>query len=137
MGMMRSMTARRLVTGVSIILLLLCQTAAAAFACATTPLLPPVQSAAQDAAAPCHHEAQEATGMDANQPEHSCQVRCPSRYSSIETTKFDVPATDNLPLAVFSVAPSPSLESLTAPYVQIAACAAAPPLILVYCRLLI
>jgi len=137
MRMMRSMIVRRLVTGISIILLLLCQTAAAALACATTPLLPPVQSAALNAAAPCHHEAQEAIGVDANQPEHGCLVRCPSRYSSIETTKVDVTATDNLPLGVFFKVPSPALAALTTPYVQIAACAAAPPLTLVYCRLLI
>jgi len=132
--MIHSALARRLVTGVSIVMLLLCQTVAAALACAAATPAPPAQAAAFDAAPPCHDNAM---GTDGSQPENGCLDRCPSRYSSIETAKVNVPAADNPAPAVFPAAPPRAAAKLAAPYAPIPACAAPPPLILVYCRLLI
>ena len=135
--MIRSLLARRLVTGVSIVMLLLCQTAAAALACAYAPLAPPAapaQAAAMDAAAPCHHDALDADG---SAPEHGCQDRCPSRNFSSATAKVDIPAADSLAMSIFTVALPDAATTVTAPHEQILACAAPPHLILVYCRLLI
>jgi hypothetical protein len=133
MRMIRSSTTRRLVTGVSIIMLLLCQTVAAALAYAVATPVPPAQSAALGVT-PCHHDAMDTGG---SQTENGCQDRCPSRYSSVETAKVNIPAADNVALTVFSAALPRAAATLAAPYEHILALAAPPPLILVYCRLLI
>lgn len=132
--MIRSLLARRLVTGVSIVMLLLCQTAAAALACVAPPPAVSAQVVAIDAASPCQHNALDA---DNSAPDHGCQDRCPSRDSSSATAKVNIPAVDSLALPVLTVAPLHAAITITAPVDRILACAAPLPLILVYCRLLI
>jgi hypothetical protein len=131
--MFRSLFVRRLVTGVSVVMLLLCQTAAATLAYAAAPLPLAAQATAVDAAPPCHDAAR---SVDDVAPDHGCQDRCPSRFSSIETAKINLPAADNLVLTVFPVAPASTTATVTAPHEQIIACAAPPPLRLLYCRML-
>ena len=127
--MIRSLLARRLVTGVSIVMLLLCQTAAAALACAAP--LSPTQAAAVELAL-CHTYAQKA---DHNIPVNGCQEGCPD--ASFETAKVNIPAVGCLALPVLTVALPHAAIPVTAPVDRILACAAPPPLLLVYCRLLI
>jgi hypothetical protein len=131
--MMRSLTIRRLVTGISVFMLLLCQTMAAAMAYTGAPVTVPVQTAATDTDASCHH----AQDTDNSPPAHGCQDRCPSRDASFETAKINLPAVDTLALPVFIIAAAAPVTAVTMRRGQILASATAPPLILVYGRLLI
>ncbi len=125
---MRTLTVRRWVMGISIMMLLLCQTAAAVLTYGFS------YTAADDASPSCEQSALHTNG---SAPEHGCQDRCASRYASLETAKVKIPAAINLALPVTIVdAPCPCL-SLTPRYERIVANAAPPPLILVYGRLLI
>jgi len=131
--MIRSLFMRRLVTGISIVMLLLCQTAAAAFTY-TVAVWHPAPSAELDATTPCPHDV---TAADDNTPVHGCQDRCPSRDASFKTAKVNIPAVDSLALKVLTVdVPDPATTG-TARHEKIHASATPPPLILVYCRLLI
>jgi hypothetical protein len=135
--MIRSLSARRWVIAFSIVMLLLCQTAAAALSYSAAPVTAATSQAAtleMDTAAPCHQHAQNADG---HAPAHGCQDRCPSRDASFETTKIDIPAADTLVSTRCAVNPPDAYITITAPHQHIAAVAAPPPLILVYCRLLI
>jgi hypothetical protein len=136
--MMRSLLARRLVTGLSVVMLLLCQTAAATlvYAAASPQEIAPVMDASTSTSAstsaPCHHESPDADG---NTPSQSCHDRCPSRAASFETVKFDIPAAGIIALIVYAVVPDqPSTAAAWA--APILARAAPPPIRLVYCRLL-
>ena len=131
--MMRSLTIRRLVTGISVFMLLLCQTMAAALAYTGTPVTVPTQTAAMDTAAPCHH----AQDTDDSLPARGCRDRCPSRDASFETAKINIPAVDTLALPGFVVAAADTVTAVTMRYEQILASATPPPLLLLYCRLLI
>jgi len=130
--MIRSTLARRLVVGMSILMLLLCQTAGAALACIAPPAA--IQVAATEFAMPCHTYAQDA---DRGIPAGGSQDRCPARDASLETAKVNIPAVDRLALPVLTVAPPAAATTITAPHEHILACAAPPPLNLIYCRLLI
>lgn len=128
--MMHSRLARRVVTGVFIVMLLLCQTAAVVHACVVPSAA--TQASAVEVETPCH-----AQNADHSTPVKGCQDRCPSRDASFETAKINIPAVDSLALPVLTVAQPDTATTVTTPYEQIRACAAPPPLRLVYCRLLI
>ena len=126
-----SLIPRRLLIGVSIAMLVLCQTAAAALVY----VAPPTTSVAtQITEAPCHRTNN--TGDDA--PTRGCKDRCPARDTTFETAKINIPAADSFaPVAVVADSTRSSL-SVVAPYEHVPANAAPPPpLLLVYCRLLI
>jgi hypothetical protein len=127
-----SLRARRLIVGISIVMLLLCQTAAASLVYAIQAPSPPAQPAANSV--PCSHEAVDTKGST---PDHGCHHRCPSRYASAKAAKPDIPHAGTLALTVFSMVVPDTAAVRTAPYRQIPANAAPPPLLLVYCRLLI
>ncbi len=133
--MMRSMLARRLVSGVSLTVMLLCQSMAAALAYAAAPLAPPGQTAAMEtqAAPPCH---QQATDTHSPAPDHGCQDRCRSRDALFETAKNIFPDVASLGSPVFTIDSPHTPTTVTVRYEQIVARAAPPPLRLVYCRLL-
>ena len=133
--MMRSMLARRLVSGVSLTVMLLCQSMAAALAYAAAPLAPPGQTAAMEtqAAPPCQHHAAD---IHNPAPDHGCQDRCRSRDALFETTKVNIPAAAFPASPLFTIASPHTATAVTVRYEQIAARAAPPPLRLVYCRLL-
>ena len=135
--MMRSAFARRVVTGLTLVVMLLCQTMAAALACgaapAATPAVAPAQTATADSATPCRHEA---VNTRTSAPDHGCQDRCPSRDASFETTKLNIPAAVALAVSIFTVDLPAITRTVTVRYETIVAYAASPPLRLVYCRLL-
>ena len=136
--MIRPLSARRLLIGISVIMLLLCQTAAVALAYVAAPAATPLQAAALEAnaEAPCQHGTQ--IKDDGTPPAHGCQDRCPSRNASLQTAKTDIPAADTFIILPVSTvrAPHAGIRNST-PHQQIVASATPPPLILVYCRLLI
>lgn len=131
--MIRSALVRRVVTGLSVVMLLLCQTMAAAltYAAAPSPVSVSVQTAAIDAPAPC-----QTADNDNPSPDNCCQNRCLSRDATFETAKTHIPAAAGVAMSPFTVVPSDCATALIARYEQIVARAAPPPLRLVYCRLL-
>ena len=137
--MFRSAQARQMVSGLSLVMMLLCQTTAAALGYAHAALAPaaaPAQIEGMHAATPCHHEAVDAGG---GAPGHRCHERCPSHDAAFESAKINLPAAASLALPAFTAnLPDPlhTGATVTAPYQQIVARAAPPPLRLVYCRLL-
>ncbi|MEQ1773746.1 MAG: hypothetical protein ABL891_08180 [Burkholderiales bacterium] len=116
---------------IAIFILVTCQTSAAAQGCVSAMSTLATEA---EAAAPCH---QTADSHSDTSRQRDCQPRCQSRDASFETAKIHLPAIDNLPLAaVFGMLPAP-ITACAAPNDPIAERAAPPPLILVYCRLLI
>jgi hypothetical protein len=128
--MIRSAFQRRFISVLTIIMLVWCQTIAAAQGCMGTLSAPAAEPVA---AQPCH-EAMAAPGKGTTQ--QGCESRCLSRNASLETAKIHLPAFDDLPVVLVATTALPTLATCDAPYHHIAARAAPPPLILVYCRLL-
>ena len=128
--MTRSFFPRQFVTSLAILMLVWCQTAAAIQASVNVLAAPVVQATVQE---PCH----EATASDQdNGTSHGCDTRCLSRDASFSPQTLFVPALDDLPFVVLTVATLPTVAPCSAPKHYIAARAAPPPLLLVYCRLL-
>jgi uncharacterized protein YceK len=122
---------RRLLSSIVILMLVACQTSAVAQGCVSVMSTLATEA---EAAAPCHQTADRHSDTSR---QRDCQTRCQSRDVSFETAKIQLPAIDNLPPAVvFSTSLAP-ITACAAPNDPIAERAAPPPLILVYCRLLI
>lgn len=130
--MIRSRHLRRLVSSIAILMLVWCQTSAVAQAGLIVMPAPTTEAAAS---APCDHAATD-NRSDTTQ-QSGCATRCQSRDASFETAKIHLPAVDDLPLAVASATVLAPVAACAAPNDQAAERAAPPPLILVYCRLLI
>ena len=130
--MIRSLLMRRLVSSIAMFMVVWCQTSAVAQGHLMAMATPAPDAAA---AAPCH---QTTTGSrsDTGQ-QRDCQTRCQSRDASFETAKIHLPAIDELLLAVVSIALLAPVATCAAPNDQTVERAAPPPLILLYCRLLI
>jgi uncharacterized protein YceK len=122
---------RRLLLSIAIFMLVACQTCAVAQGCASAMS---ALAAEADVAAPCH-QTTDSPGDTNHQRE--CQTRCQSRDASFETAKLHLPAIDDLPLAVVFTTTLAPIPAGAAPNDLIIERAAPPPLILVYCRLLI
>ena len=130
--MIRSLLLRRFVSSIAMFMLVWCQTSAVAHG-----YLPAMSPPAADVAAvaPCHQTTTDSRSDTRHQ--RDCQARCQSRDASFETAKIQLPAINDLLLAVISIAAPASVATCTAPNEQTAERAAPPPLLLVYCRLLI
>jgi hypothetical protein len=123
----------RLVASIVAAMLVLCQTAAAALTYAAPRA--PVQITAVRASAelPCHLDSRAENG---GAPKHGCHDRCPAHDASLETAQIHIPVAAALVLTAFTLAPVLCARVVAAPSTGVAATAAPPPLILLYCRLL-
>ena len=131
--MIRLLFLRRFVSSIAIIMLVWCQTCAAMQGVLNAVNMPAAEAVA--VTLPCHLTATDSSS-DTGQQRDS-QTRCQSHDASVESAKFHLPAIDDFPLAVvFTVLPA-LLKIGAAPNDQAIERATPPPLILVYCRLLI
>ncbi len=130
--MIRSVPLRRLLSAAIMVMLVWCQTSAAAFAGLSALSGPGTESAT---VLPCHATAADNRGD--NHKQRDSQKRCQSRDASYETAKVHLPAIDDLLLAVGEGILLEPVVLSAAPCDRTAERAAPPPLILVYCRLLI
>ena len=129
--MIQSLLLRRLVSGIAMIMVVWCQTSAAAQGCLIALSAPAAQAAT---AAPCHEAA---TDNSSDTSRRDCATRCQSRDASLENAKIHLPVLEDFPPAVISTTVSAPAAICAAPNHQTAERDAPPPLILVYCRLLI
>jgi hypothetical protein len=129
--MIRVALSRRLLLSIAIFMLVACQTSAVAQGCVSAMS---ALAAEADVAAPCH---QTTDSRSDTSHQRECQTRCQSRDVSFETAKLHLPAIDDLPLAVVFTTTLASITAGAAPNDLVIERAAPPPLILVYCRLLI
>ncbi len=113
-------------------MLVWCQTSAIAQAGLVAMTTPAADTAVS---APCHQTTADSSNDTTQQSE--CQTRCQSHNAWFETAKIHLPALDDLPYAVVSIALYVPVATCAAPNDQTAERAAPPPLILVYGRLLI
>ena len=129
--MIRGALFRRLFLSIAIFMLVACQTSAVAQGCVSAMA---ALAADADVEAPCH-QTTDSPGDTGHQRE--CQTRCQSRDASFETAKLHLPAIDDVPLAVVFTTTLAPISAGPAPNNRIIERAAPPPLLLVYCRLLI